>query len=62
MSQAKIAIYGPMNNSVPDVMFLIRENSLRGQMGGGWALEIEFSLLSIDFQFCMASRVLVYEF
>ncbi len=33
------AIYGPLIDSAPYVMFLMLENPLRGQVGGGWALE-----------------------
>jgi hypothetical protein len=34
-------IYGPMIYTDPYVMLLMRANLLRGQVGGGWALEIE---------------------
>jgi hypothetical protein len=37
----KIDIYAPMNYTAPYVMCLMREDPLRGQVGGGWALEIE---------------------
>ncbi len=36
-----IAIYGPMIYRAPCVMLLMRANPLRGQVGGGWDLEIE---------------------
>ncbi len=36
-----LAIYSPMIYKVPCVMFLMRADPLRGQVGGGWALEIE---------------------
>jgi hypothetical protein len=36
-----IAIYGPMIYMAPYVMVLMRADPLRGQVGGGWALEIE---------------------
>ncbi len=36
-----IAIYGPMIYTVPYVMLLMRANPLRGQVGGGWGMEIE---------------------
>jgi hypothetical protein len=35
------AFYGPMIYTVPYVMLLMRANPLRGQVGGGWALDIE---------------------
>jgi hypothetical protein len=35
----KIAIYAPMIHTAPSVMFLMRADPLRGQVGGGWALE-----------------------
>ena len=34
-------IYGPMIYTDPYVMLLMWANPLRGQVGGGWALEIE---------------------
>ncbi len=37
----ELAIYAPMIHSAPCVMFLMRADTLRGQVGGGWALEIE---------------------
>jgi hypothetical protein len=40
-----IAIYGPMIFTAPYVMLLMMANPLRGQVGGGWALEIETSFL-----------------
>jgi hypothetical protein len=36
-----LAIYAPMIYTAPYVMFLMRADPLRGQVGGGWALEIE---------------------
>jgi hypothetical protein len=36
-----LAIYAPMIYTAPRVMFLMRADTLRGQVGGGWALEIE---------------------
>jgi hypothetical protein len=39
-----VAIYGPTIYPASCVMFLLRANALRGQVGGGWALEIEISL------------------
>ncbi len=36
-----IAIYGPMIYTVRYVMLLMRVDTLRGKVGGGWALEIE---------------------
>jgi hypothetical protein len=36
-----IAIDAPMIYTAPCVMFLMRADTLRGQVGGGWALEIE---------------------
>ncbi len=37
-----IAIYGPMINKAPYVMLLMRAITLRGQVRGDWALEIDF--------------------
>jgi hypothetical protein len=37
----KIAVYVSMIYTAPYVMFLMRTDPLRGQVGGGWALEIE---------------------
>ncbi len=37
----KIAIYAPMIHTAPSVMFLMRADPLPGQVGGGWALEID---------------------
>jgi hypothetical protein len=37
----KIAIYATLIYTAPYVMFLICADQLRGQVGGGWALEIE---------------------
>jgi hypothetical protein len=37
----ELAIYGPMIYTAPYVMVLMRADPLRGQVGGGWALEIE---------------------
>ncbi len=38
-----LAIYAPMIYTTPCVMFLMLEDTrtIRGQVGGGWALEIE---------------------
>ena len=36
-----LANYAPMIYTDPSVMFLMRVDPLRGQVGGGWALEIE---------------------
>ncbi len=36
-----IAIYAPMIYTAPFIMFWMRAYLLRGQLGGGWALEIE---------------------
>ncbi len=36
-----VAIYAPMIYTAPCEMFLMRADPLRGQMGGGWALEIK---------------------
>jgi hypothetical protein len=36
-----LAIYAPMIYTTPRIMFLMRADPLRGQVGGGWALEIE---------------------
>ena len=37
----KIAIYAPMIYTAQCVMFLMRADTLRGQIGGGWTLEME---------------------
>jgi hypothetical protein len=34
-------IYGPMIYTGPYIMLLMRENPFRGQVEGGWALDIE---------------------
>jgi hypothetical protein len=36
-----IAIYAIMIYTAPYVMFLMRADPLRGQVGGGWALDID---------------------
>ncbi len=36
-----VAIYAPMIYKAPYVMFLMRADPLRWQLGGGWALESE---------------------
>jgi hypothetical protein len=41
MYKDNIAISGPMIYMAVYVMLLMRANPLRGQEGGGWALEIE---------------------
>ncbi len=33
-------IYAPMIYTAPCIMFLMHADTLRGQVGGGWALEI----------------------
>ncbi len=38
---AKVAIYGLIIYMAPDIMLLMRGNPIGGQVGGGWALEIE---------------------
>jgi hypothetical protein len=38
---AGIAFYAPKLYTAPCVMFLMRADPLRRQVGGGWALEIE---------------------
>jgi hypothetical protein len=35
-----LTIYAPMIYTAPCLMFLMRADTLRGQVGGGWALEI----------------------
>jgi hypothetical protein len=42
----QIAIYAPLIYTTPYVMFLMRADPLRGQVGGGWALENETFLVS----------------
>jgi hypothetical protein len=45
-SRVEIAIYAPMTYTVLYILFLMLADPLRGQVGGGWALEIEtFSTL-----------------
>ncbi len=39
-----IVIYGPMIYTAPYVMIFMRTNPLRGQVGGGWALDTETCL------------------
>jgi hypothetical protein len=41
MDQTKLTIYAPMFYMAPSVMFLMRADRLREQVGGGWALQIE---------------------
>jgi hypothetical protein len=36
-----IAIYAPLIYTAPCVLFLMCADTLRGQVGGGWVLEIE---------------------
>ncbi len=43
----KLAIYGPMVYTALYVMLLIRANPLQGQVGVGWALEIDTFLDSL---------------
>jgi hypothetical protein len=40
LTQRFLAIYGPVIYTVSYVMFMMRVGPLRGQVGGGWALEI----------------------
>ncbi len=40
-TRVTIAIYAPMIYTAPCVMLLMQPAYLRGQVGGGWALEIE---------------------
>ncbi len=49
-----IAIYGPMIYTAPYVMLLMRANPLRGEVGGGWALEIKPFLGPVK---CMGLKV-----
>jgi hypothetical protein len=37
-----VAIYAPMIYTAPCVIFLMRADTLRGQVGGCWALESSF--------------------
>ncbi len=39
-AQVHKTTYGPLIDTAPCVMFWMRADSLRGQMGGGWALEM----------------------
>ncbi len=39
--QNNYGIYAPMIYTAPCVMFLMWADTLRGQVGGGWALEME---------------------
>jgi hypothetical protein len=41
MSPVILAIYAPMIYTAPCIMFWMRAYPLRGQVGGGWALEIK---------------------
>jgi hypothetical protein len=38
--ESRITIYAPMIYVVLCVMFLMQADTLNGQVGGGWALEI----------------------
>jgi hypothetical protein len=40
-SRRLLAIYAPMIYTAPCVMFLMRADTLRGQVGGGCALDIK---------------------
>jgi hypothetical protein len=40
-SNAEITIYAPMIYTAPCIMFWMRADTLLGQVGGGWVLEIE---------------------
>jgi hypothetical protein len=37
----RLTIYAPMIYTAPYIMFWMRAYPLRGQVGGGWALEFE---------------------
>ncbi len=39
--EPSLAIYAPMIYTAPYIMFLMCADPLRGQAGGGWALEID---------------------
>jgi hypothetical protein len=39
--ELKFTIYASMISTAPCVMFLMRADTLRGQVGGGWALKME---------------------
>jgi hypothetical protein len=41
LANTNITIYAPIVYTVPCIMFWIRAYPLRGQVRGGWALEIE---------------------
>ncbi len=41
LEQFKLTIYAPMIYKAPCVMFLMRADTLHGQVGRGWALETE---------------------
>jgi hypothetical protein len=41
LGQHVLAIYAPPIYTAPCVMFLMRADPLRRQVGGGWALKIE---------------------
>jgi hypothetical protein len=41
IKKSEITIYAPMIYMAPCVMFLMRADTLHGQVGGGWALEMQ---------------------
>ncbi len=45
-----LAIYAPMIYTTPCIMFLMRADTLRGRVGGGWALEIKSFLGPVKFR------------
>jgi hypothetical protein len=48
-SSSVVTIYAPMIYTAPCIMFWIREYPLRGQVGGGGALEIEIFFIYLFF-------------
>ncbi len=45
-----LTIYAPMVYTAPCRMFLMRADTVRGQVGGGWALEISSFLERVENQ------------
>jgi hypothetical protein len=52
-SERIMAIYGPMIYTAPYVIVLMRADTLRGQVGGGWALEIETFLSPVKWHWAI---------
>jgi hypothetical protein len=52
-----VAIYAPMIYTASYIMFLMQKDPFRGQVGGGWALEIETFLGPVKWHRAQKSRV-----